>query len=147
MKEKVRFLADIIIVFLCALLQSSALITIYGVKPNFLISALVVLLFSARNFWQYLILVLTAAVSLKYSALLSKEILIFAGIMILAYFLKKYLVEYEFIAIFILTAFITIIFYLLIDYRFAFNNPNSLLLETAYNIFASAVLLLLYEKK
>lgn len=138
--KKINFFADIILVFLFGLFQSLSLIAFYGVKPNFLLSLLVVLLFSVKNFWQYLILVLTAMLSLGYSVPVAKEIIVFGAIMLSAFYFKKYLTEHVFLSSFFLTAILTTALYAFIDYRFIFNNLNVFLLEMAYNLLISAIL-------
>lgn len=144
-KAKAMFLTDVVLVFLFGLIQSFSLISFYGVKPNLLLSLLTVLLFSVENFWQYLILVLTALISLKYSNFITKELAIFGIVMLLAFYFKRYLAEHEFLAIFSITVVLTIIFYVAIDYNFIINNLSSFLLELIYNLLASIIFWLMLD--
>ncbi|MBU4348034.1 hypothetical protein KJ671_00815 [Patescibacteria group bacterium] len=144
MNKDIRFLANIFLVFLFGLLQSFSLISFLGTKPNLLLSLLIVLLFTVKNFWQYLILILTALISLNYSALITKETAIFGIIMLLAFYFKKYLTEHFFLISFFLAIILTTLFYLFIDYQFIFNNLNIFLLELIFNALLTIFFGLLY---
>lgn len=146
LRVRAVFLADLILVFLFGLVQSFSLISFYGVKPNVLLSLLTVLLFSVENFWEYLLLVLTAVISLKYSHFITRELAVFGIIMLLAFYLRKYLTEHEFLAIFPVTIVLSFIFYAAIDFNFIITNFNSFLLELVYNALASLVFWLIFEK-
>jgi hypothetical protein len=145
MKSKALFLTDIFIVFLFGLIQSFSLISFYGIKPNLLLSLLTVLMFSVKDFWQYLILVLTGLIALKYSNLISSELLAFGAIMFLAFYFKKYFTEHEFLAIFCITAILSIVFYALTDYGYIVNNFGSFALEIIYNVLASIIFWLILD--
>jgi hypothetical protein len=146
MNKDIRFLTDIILVFLFGLLQSFSLVSFMGVKPNLLLSLLVVLLFTTKQFWQYLILILIALVSLNYSSLITRETIIFGTIMLLAFYLKGYLTEHFFLISFFLAIILTTLFYLFIDYQFIFNNINIFLLEVAFNALLTTLFGLLYHQ-
>lgn len=145
-KTKAMFLTNIALVFIFGLIQSFSLVSFYGIRPDFSLSLLTVLLFSVENFWQYLILVLTAIVSLKYSNFITEELAVFGAIMLLAFYFKKYLAEHEFVAIFLATAIITIIFYATVDPGFIVNNSGSFLLELAYNVLASIIFWIILDR-
>lgn len=147
MSEKIKFFLDIILISVISLAQSFSLIIFNGVKPNFVLAILVVLIFSEKEFWRYLILVLISLISLNYSAFISKEVAIFGLLMLSAFYFKKYLSENIFLYSFLFTSILTTIFYLLIDFRFIFNNFNIFILELFYNILISLFFGLLYEKK
>lgn len=145
MKKEWAFFLDIVLISVIGLVQSLSLITFNGVKPNFVLAALVVLIFSERSFARYLILVLISLIFLKYSIFISKEIFIFGILMLLAFYLKKYLSENIFLYSFLLTLVLTTLFYLLVDARFIFDNFNLFLLELFYNISASLIFGSLYS--
>lgn len=135
-----------ILVFLFGLLQSFSLISFMGTKPNLLLSLLVVLLFTTKKFWQYLILILVALASLNYSSLITRETVIFGAIMLLAFYFKRYLTEHFFVISFFLAITLTTLFYLFIDYQFIFNNVNIFLLEITFNALFTTLFGLLYYR-
>jgi hypothetical protein len=145
MQARIKFLADIVLVFLFGLFQGFSLIVFYGVKPNLLIPLLINLMFSVKNFWQYLILILTAMISLKYSEFVGREIIIFGVLMCLVFYFKKYLTDHILLSSFFLIFVLTVVFNLGIDYRFVFGNIKIILLELFYNLSAGAVLWLIYQ--
>ena len=146
MNKDIRFLTDMILVFLFGLLQSFSLISFMGTKPNLLLSLLVVLLFTTKKFWQYLILILVALASLNYSSLITRETVIFGAIMLLAFYFKRYLTEHFFVISFFLAITLTTLFYLFIDYQFIFNNVNIFLLEITFNALFTTLFGLLYYR-
>lgn len=146
MKEKIGFFLDIILISIVSLAQSFSLIIFNGVKPNFVLAILVVFIFSEKEFWRYLILVLISLISLNYSAFISKEAAFFGLLMLSAFYFKKYLSESIFLHSFLFTLILTTIFYLFIDFRFIFNNFSVFLLELFYNILISLIFGFLYNK-
>lgn len=129
-----------------SLAQGLSLIVFNGVKPNFALAALVILIFSEKEFWRYLILVLTSLVFLNYSVFISKEIFIFGILMLLAFYFKRYLSENIFLYSFLLTSILTTLLYLLIDPKFIFSNFNLFFQELFYNVSISLVFGFLYQK-
>lgn len=144
MKEKIRFFLNIILISIISLAQSLSLIVFNGVKPNFALAALVILIFSEEEFWRYLILVLTSLVFLNYSVFISKEVAIFGLLMLSVFYFKKYLSENIFLYSFLLTSILTTTFYLLIDFKFIFNNTNLFISELFYNVLLTLIFGSLY---
>lgn len=139
MKEKIDFLLNIILVSIISLVQSLPLIIFNGVKPNFVLAVLAVLIFSEKNFWRYLILVLTSLVCLNYSFFISKELVVFGLLMIAAFYFKRYLSENIFLYSLLFTLVLTTTFYLLIDFNYIFVNFNLFATELFYNLLISLV--------
>jgi len=140
-----KFFLDIVLVSAVSLGQSLSLITFYGVKPNFALAVLAVLALSAKEFWKYLILVLASLVFLNYTIIISKEIFSFGALMMLAFYLKKYLSENIFLNSFLLVFALTMLLYLLIDPGFIFNNFNIFILELFYNALAGLIFGFIYK--
>lgn len=145
MKKEWAFFLDMVLISVISLVQSFSLITFNGVKPNFVLAVLVVLIFLERSFVRYLILVLTSLIFLKYSIFISKEIFIFGALMLLAFYFKKYLSENIFLYSFLLTSVLTALLYLLADARFILDNFNLFSFELFYNILASLAFGYLYS--
>ena len=145
MKPGIIFITNIVLVFLFGSIQSFSLISFYGVKPDLLLSLLTVLMFSTKNFWQYLILVLTGIISLKYSGSITRELAIFGIIMLIAFYFKKYIAEYEFLSIFSATIILTTALYVVIDCGFIINNFYYFILELIYNVLAGIIFWLILD--
>ncbi|MHB9019608.1 MAG: hypothetical protein ACYC3G_01885 [Minisyncoccota bacterium] len=145
MNEKTKFFLDMILVSIISLSQSLSLVIFNGIKPNLILAVLVVLIFSEKSFWRYTALVMTSLVFLNYSTAISKEIIIFGLLMILAFYFKKYLSENLFLYSFLLTSILTTVFYLLIDARFVINNLNLFFWEIFYNVLISLIFGFLYQ--
>jgi len=141
------FFLDIVLISIVSLAQGLSLMIFNGIKPNFVLAILIVLIFSEKEFWKYSILVLTSLICLNYSVFISKEIAIFGLLMLLAFYFKKYLSESIFLHSFLFASILTTLFYLLIDFKFIFNNFNVFLLELFYNILISLFFGFLYVKK
>jgi hypothetical protein len=139
MKEKVVFFLDIVLVAMVSLAQSFSLLIFSGIKPNLALAVLVVMIFSEKEFWRYLILVLTSLICLNSSLFISKELAVFGLLMLSAFYFKKYLSENISLFSFLFTLVLTTLFYLLIDFGYVFNNFNSFILELFYNISLSLV--------
>jgi len=145
MKEGFGFLLDIILISTISLAQSLSFIVFNSVKPNLVLAALVIFIFSERSFTKYVVLVLISLIFLNYSFFISKELIIFGVLMILAFYFKKFLSENIFLYSFLLTSILTTLFYLLIDFKFIIDNSNLFLLELFYNISASLIFGSLYK--
>ncbi|MDO8443104.1 MAG: hypothetical protein Q7S81_02510 [bacterium] len=145
MKERMAFFLDITLVSMIGLAQSASLIIFSGVKPNLILAVLVVLLFSEKEFWKYLILVLVSLICLDYSVFISKEVVLFGVIMLSAFYFKKYLSENTYLNFFLLTSILTAMLYLLVDYKFIFNNFGLFLWELFYNVLISLAFGFLYK--
>lgn len=139
------FFLDIVLVFIIGLAQSASLIIFSGVKPNLILAVLVVLLFSEKEFWKYLVFILISLICLNYSVFISKELAIFGLLMLLAFYFKKYLSENIYLNSFLLVLILTTAFYLIIDYAFIFNDPGLFLWELFYNVLISLVFGFLYK--
>lgn len=139
MKEKAGFFLDIVLVAIASLAQSFSLLIFSGIKPNFALAVLVVMIFSENEFWRYLVMVLTSLICLNSSLFISKELTVFGLLMILAFYFKRYLSENIFLFSFLFTVVLTALFYLLIDFGYIFNNLNLFILELFYNVSISLI--------
>lgn len=106
--------------------------SIFGVKPNLALVAIIVVSFFIVNIWEGFLLIAIAALILKFSPGFSVEILIFSLIAAAAIIIKKYLPWRSMINLVFLIIFATLLFYI-------FSAPSLiistiLLKELAYNI-------------
>lgn len=145
MSEKIKFFLDIILISIVSLAQSFSLIIFNGVKPNFVLAVLVVLIFSEKKFWRYSILVLISLICLNYSAFITKEMAIFGISMLSAFYFKRYLSENIFLYSFLLTSILTTLLYLLVDFRFIITNFNLFFWELFYNVLISLIFGFVYN--
>ena len=139
------FLVDIVLIGLIGLIQSLSLLVFNDIKPNLILVFLIVLIFSVKNFWRYLILVLVAIASLNYFSLFSKELLVFGITMLLAFYFKSQLSEHAFLSVILLTIALTFIFYLIGDYKFLLNNFNIFTKELIFNVIGAIIFGFLYN--
>ncbi|MCL5017555.1 MAG: hypothetical protein M1155_02765 [Patescibacteria group bacterium] len=145
MKFNIFLITDLFLVVFFGLIQSLPLISFYGVKPDLLLSLLVVFLFFTENFWQYFILVLAGSIALKYSTTATFEVIVFVIIMTSAFYLKKYFSTHEFLAILGVTMILSVLFYGIINYTFIVNDIYRFVLEIIYNILASVIFWLILD--
>ncbi len=139
MSEKIGFVLDIFLIAAISLLQSLNLISFAGIKPNLILVFLIISIFSVKDFWQYIVLVIISLFFLNYFSIFSKELIIFGAIMILAYYSKILFSEHAFFSILLLILFLTPVFYLLIDPLFIFNNFNVFIKELIFNFIAGLI--------
>ncbi len=87
----IRLLILILVIGLLALFQTLGF-SIFGVKPNLALTAVVAASFFVVNIWEGLVLILLAALFLKFNAVFNLDILVFCLIGTAALIVKKYLV-------------------------------------------------------
>jgi len=145
--EKILFSLDIILVAIMGFLQSSSLMSFYGIKINISMVFLIVLIFSVKNYWQYSILLLVSLISLKYFSAPSKELVIFGLLMFFAFNFRKMFSEHKLFSITILVILLTPIYYLFIDYKFVFTDFNIFIKEMVLNMVIAAIFGYLYQHK
>jgi len=145
MEEKIRFFLDIILISAAGLAQSLSLVVFNGIKPDLVLAALAVLIFSEREFWKYLILVLISLICLNYSVFIPKELAIFGALMLSAFYFKRYLSENVLLYSVLFTSVLTVLLYLFIDPGFIFSHFDLFALELFYNILISLIFGYLYN--
>lgn len=132
----------VLLVLLATALQAGGGISLYGVKPNFIISVLVVISFFIDNLALYLLLILLATLGVSFGPGISKEGVAIVLVALAAFVGKSRIVWPELWGAGIATALATVGLYLLIDPVFIWQHPGLLLLEVVYTVIIG---LLLFE--
>ncbi len=122
------------LLFVAALFQGTALLTIAGVKPNIVLVFLVALAFAASNFTIYFFFVLGGIFFLRFSPAFEVSLLALGAICLFVFIIKERLPWQEFVNCLICIAFATITFYLFLDTSFIGREPLTVLAEVAYNM-------------
>jgi len=112
----IRTLLFILLVGALSFLQAFGF-SVFGVKPNLALAVLIAISFFIANLWEGFLLVLLAALILKFAPGFEKGILTFSLIAAAGLIVKKYLPWRYFLSNLILIGIGTFIFYL-------FLNPN-----------------------
>lgn len=136
----------ILILIFSGVLQNSGLLNVFGIKPNLLLTALIVLSFFSRTFLRYFVLLIIGVFFSRFMA--GPEIEPVAlGILSLATFgLRGHLPWLPVVNILALTAVGTVLFYLLTGPSFVYNNLAIAVGEIIYNVVLSALLFLCLKK-
>lgn len=127
----IRFLILILLVGLLTLFQTLGF-SIFGVKPNLALTAVVVASFFVANIWEGLVLILLAALFLKFNAVFSLDIVAFSLIGTAALIFKKYLIWQPLINCLILIGLASLGFYLFLSPSLILSRI--FLQEIIYNI-------------
>jgi len=106
-----RLLSLVLLICLLSFIQSLGF-SIFGVKLNLALAAVIAASFFVANLWEGLLLVVLAALILKFAPGFESEILIFSLIGAGAILIKKYLPWHYFFSNLILIILGTFIFYL-----------------------------------
>ena len=106
-----KFLILIILVVLLSLLQSTGF-SIFGVKPNLAMAAIIISAFFIYEIWEGVLLVALAAFIIKFSPGFTPEMIMFLLIGISAVFAAKYLPWHSVFSSLFLIIVGTLIFYL-----------------------------------
>lgn len=134
MENTLKFFFLAVIVSLSVFIQSWWGISVFGVKPNFALAAVIASSFFIFSFWEGFLLVALAALILKFSPGFAAEISIFSLIGAGAIIIKNYFPWQHFLSnLFLITA-ATLVFYLILA-------PNLILSEIfAKELFLNVVL-------
>ncbi len=135
-----EFAGGIILVALAGFLQNTNLLNIGGVKPNIALAVLVTLAFFISTASVFLVLVVLALIALWFEPVVTLELIIFALLALGAFFLSQRLPGKSFVNNLILIGLLTLVFYLIADYRFIVGDPLTVLGEMVYNIILGGVL-------
>lgn len=103
----------ILIIGLLAILQSFSF-SVFSIKPDLILAAIIVASFFVENIWQGFLLVAISAFLLKFSPGFEKEILILSLIGTGVIIIKKYLPWHYFFSNLILIGLGTLIFYVIL---------------------------------
>ena len=122
-----------ILLFVAALFQNTALLTIAGVKPNVVLVALVLLAFSASHFFVYIVFVIGGIIFLRFSPGSDPALLAIAGIACAVFFVKEWFPWKEMVNCLAVIILGTLAFYLLTGFSFLWHDPFTIAMEIAYN--------------
>ena len=113
--------------------------SIFGVKPNLALMAVVAVSFFISDIWEGFLLVLMSALILKFGPEVgNKEIIIFSLIGAAAVFSKRYLIWQQLINCLILLVVATLLFYVFLSPSFIFSRI--FLQEISYNIISGIII-------
>lgn len=115
---------QVVLVILAALLQGTNIISLFGTKPNLVLLILIPLIFVVNNRLAYVVLVLIAGLFLKTVPGIDWQIGLFILVVLVAYFLSKFLPWQSFFNNLVLLAGATIILSL----------PDFFGIELVYNV-------------
>ena len=143
----IRFFILILLVGLLTISQSFGF-SVFDIKPNLALIAIVAALFFT-DFWQGILLIVFAALILKFGPGLENEILVFSLIGIGANFVKKYLPWQNFLNNLFLIGVATFIFYLILSLNLIWSVifAKELFLNFAAGILIFAFLSFLWKNK
>ncbi len=134
-----------------AALQHSELVTMFGIKPNILLALMAVFVFFVTDLAAYLLLLLVAGVLIRFSPGLGIEAIGLTLVGLLFFYIRRRFFSPGTVAIVLITALGTVVFYLLLSPALMYDNLVLTIGEIAYNVILAALLFgltsILYEKK
>lgn len=153
MKEAIKILSWAFFVFLAVIVQNSHILEFWGVNPNLILLFVFLPLILEKEFPRALILIfITLVLALVFLPYWPKEILILAGLALLALFLRKFLTGHELWDFLILIFLGTLGFYLINNFYYCFWEPFTIFAELVYNVILGIFLFFIsrqffYEKE
>ena len=145
------FLKKISIIFtvvLASFIQRLGWLSVLDIKPNVVLVLLLSLVFFIDDSFFYFILVAAGVFFLKIEPIFDWPIMVLGIILLVSYWLVKILPWQKVFNLFFVITTMTIIFYLIISWKFIFSSPILLTGEILYNLILGLVFyyLLNYEK-
>jgi len=137
--ELKRMLIAVIFVLIAGVFQNTSLLQVAGIKPNISLAILITLAFFLDTLLPYLVLVLLTGILLRFEPGFELANLIFTAVVLLFFFLERRLPGQPFLNNLILIAAGTLLFYSLLDWRFLYAEPLTVLGEMLYNIILGAL--------
>ncbi len=126
-------IARSLIVFVSALLQQTPLVMAFGIKANIILVALIAYAFVVRGFFDYIILVLVAAVGIMGSGWLDTPTAAFIAVSCAAYGARRLLPFQPWLSYMTIVVASTAALYIIIDWRFIARAPFLFTQEVVYN--------------
>jgi hypothetical protein len=138
----------VLLIALLSLVQTFGF-SIFDIKPNLALVAVITASFFLPNFWQGFLLVVLAALILKFSSDINAEILTFSFISAGAIIIKKYLPWHNFLSLPFLLIIGTFIFYLFLAHNLILSAifAKELFLNLIAGISIFALLSFLWKNK
>lgn len=145
-----RLITSAIIVFLAAIVQSTPLSAAYGITPNLVLVALVTCACVIPHFFDYVFLVIIAALGLRQGIMAGGAAIGFTATMAAVYGIRRALPFQPLAGYMALIIFTTGALYGLIDWHFIARTPLLFAREIAYNAIIGAcayAFMRAYERK
>lgn len=134
-----RLIAGAPLVFIIALLQNTALFSIGGIKVNGIMIVLVAYTFIGLTFFEYCLLILSAAAGLMPSAGGNMPIMVFIATLLMAYGLRTLLPFQPWFGYYAVLGMSLCVLYLIIDWHFIITTPLLFAREVVYTMIGGAV--------
>jgi hypothetical protein len=119
---------------------------IFGVKPNWILTVLIIAAFLAGNFLELSILVLIAAILLRVQPGFFWPALIIGFLAFAVFWLKTRWPWQEFLNVILALVLATFIFYAIIDWQFFLKNYGPVLQEAFYNVIVGAGIYFVFQQ-
>jgi len=133
MKKIIFGLSLFILVAVFGYIQIFGLLEFNGVRPDFLLSLLLLALFFRSGYFLFLSLLLFSSALLSFKPGFSPELLVFISLLLVLFFFRRH-VSIEKPASFIfIVIFSTFLFYALAGFSFLFSHPGIIFLEAFLN--------------
>ena len=136
------FVLAAVAVFLAGVLQNTGVFSVAGVRPNFILAAVIASAFFVREWVPYLVLLLMAGVLLRFAPGFDAGAIAVVGFGAAAFFAQPWLPGRPVVASTMVIAVATAAVYAIVDPAFAAANAGVLAIEAACNVLIGAVLLL-----
>lgn len=138
-------IAGLIILVVAAAWIQGANFYLFGVKPNWVLTILIVSAFMVSDFWLYAVLVFLGAATLRFQPVFSWELVALVVMALALFWAARYLPLKEAINFIILLTVAPPLFYLLTAPRLLYLRPGILLLEIVYNFILGFVFILIFK--
>ena len=129
-----KVLLAVFLIVMAGFLQNTNLINIAGIKPNLTLAILSTLAFFVTESAYYLLLVLIAVWFLRFESGLEFATSVFALVLLLVFWVRNFLPGKPFFNNLLLIALSTLLFNLVIDFKFFGGDFFTVLIEMLYNI-------------
>lgn len=115
-----RLISLILLVAVLTLIQSFGF-SVFGVKPNLSLVAVIVVSFFIADAWEGFLSAAIAAFLLKFSPAITRELIVFIAIAVVAILVKNYLPWRRFLNSLILISLATLVFYAFTASQFLYS--------------------------
>jgi hypothetical protein len=140
-----------LLVFLSAVIEQTGLLTVFGIKPNLVLTVAAVCTLFAQDFAAYSWLLFFSLVFVRFEPGISREAISLLGAMLVIFWLKERVVRVATGATLIMVSVATLINTLIVAPSFIYAHPIIVLKEIIYNgcigLLLAAALRRLYEAR
>lgn len=142
---KLKFTLAVLIFVLAGLFQNTEFFTVFGIKPNLLLIALVAISFFIKGIQAYLNFVLASIMLSSVSGGISTEQIVLAGLALAAFPAGRYLHWQPVFNNFLIIGVATALFYLFTAPAFMLSGWQVVVGEIVYNLFVGYLLFKTFE--